>query len=251
MSTQGSGDGVATDAELPTPARAGSAGTRTRFALVLLALTIVLPMTANLITPRVLLDAPLVLFGALAAGAALLALGTAIVAPAGAGPRAAVIALAVASGAGGLWLMAFDTRTPLGVVSLALAVIGPLEVPALAWLGAALAAGLADRVERSWRTALRLNLAVAGAQMVLSAVVIGTYGAALRLPGGFDAYVLLGTALSAAATVGMLHVLVSVVRSWRDLDGHPPPTLRPWLLASVLVAAVAVAIVTTLRSGVL
>ncbi len=94
-------------------------------------------------------------------------------------------------------------------------------------------------------------MAVAGLQVLLSAVVVGTYGAALRFTGGFEAYALFGNALAAAATVATLHVVVSVVRTWRGLDGAAVlPALRPWLLAVTLTAVVALSVVTALLSGV-
>lgn len=226
---------------------------RTRAALVLLVLALVVPVLPSFVSPFVLLDQPLLLLGAVALGAAVLSIGAALVAPVGVGPRAAVIAVALANGGGGLWLLALDTPSPsLGLLSVASAVTGPLQVPALAWLGAASATGLGERVRRSWRTSLLSTVVVAGLQVLLSVVAVGTYGAALRFAGGFEAYVLAGSALAAAATVAMLHVVVSVVRTWRALDGAPVvPAPRPWLLAVALTAAVALSVLTTLLSGAL
>lgn len=226
---------------------------RTRTALVLLGLALVLPMAWSLVGPPVVFDDPFLLLGLLAAAAAALAICAAVVAPVGVGVRTAVIAVALVNGGGGLWLLAQDTPvSSLGLVSLVSALTGPLQVPALAWLGTASATGLGERVRRSWRASLLLALVVAGLQVLLSVVAVGTYGAALRFTGGFETYLLSGNALAAAATVVTLHVVVSAVRTWRALDGAQlVPALRPWLLAAALGAAVALSVVTTLFSDVL
>lgn len=208
-----------------------------------------MPLVADVAGPLTAGGNPLVVLGAIGAGGAVLALAAAGAAPAGVGPRAAVIAVSLANGGAGLWLATLETPTTSGMPLLANALTGPLEGPALAWLGAALATGLGDRIGRSWRTSLLLTGVLAALQVLLSVVAVGTYGAAFRFSGGFTAYVVVANALGSAAGVAVAHVVVSAHRTWRVLGGQPPLPLRPWWLAVALVAAVAFSMVAGWLSG--
>lgn len=177
---------------------------------------------------------------------AVLALGAAIVAPVGALRRVVVMAVTLVAGTLGVWMLAGDGVD--GWAALGAAVIGPFEVPALAWMGAALGSTAGDPARRSWATAVRLTTAVAVLQAVTVVAVILTYGAVFAPIGGVATYVATGTALAAAGTVASLHVVVCGARTLRALDGRPPTRLRPWALVVALTAAVALAVVSVLAS---